>query len=74
VVGSTVLRKIIRRAANDLAIAVIYSHSHIDHFGGVRGIVSADEMAAGKVTVWAPAGTISGLSILGGLHHQYVRA
>ncbi len=37
-------------------IAVIYSHSHIDHFGGVRGVVSADEVAAGKVTIWAPAG------------------
>ena len=37
-------------------VAVIYSHSHVDHFGGVRGIVSADEVAAGKVTIWAPAG------------------
>jgi linear primary-alkylsulfatase len=37
-------------------VAVIYSHSHVDHFGGVRGIVSGDEVAAGKVTIWAPAG------------------
>ena len=37
-------------------VAVIYSHSHIDHFGGVRGIVSGDDVAAGKVTIWAPAG------------------
>jgi alkyl sulfatase BDS1-like metallo-beta-lactamase superfamily hydrolase len=37
-------------------VAVIYSHSHIDHFGGVRGVVSADDVAAGKVTIWAPAG------------------
>ncbi|MGC2276614.1 MAG: alkyl sulfatase dimerization domain-containing protein [Candidatus Binatus sp.] len=37
-------------------VAVIYSHSHVDHFGGVRGIVSADDVAAGKVTIWAPAG------------------
>ncbi len=37
-------------------VAVIYSHSHIDHFGGVRGVVSGDEVAAGKVTIWAPAG------------------
>jgi alkyl sulfatase BDS1-like metallo-beta-lactamase superfamily hydrolase len=36
--------------------AVIYSHSHVDHFGGVRGVVSGDEVAAGKVTIWAPAG------------------
>jgi alkyl sulfatase BDS1-like metallo-beta-lactamase superfamily hydrolase len=37
-------------------VAVIYSHSHIDHFGGVRGVVSADDVASGKVTIWAPAG------------------
>ena len=37
-------------------VAVIYSHSHIDHFGGVRGVVSSEEVAAGKVTIWAPAG------------------
>ncbi len=37
-------------------VAVIYSHSHVDHFGGVRGIVSGDDVAAGKVTIWAPAG------------------
>ncbi len=40
-------------------VAVIYSHSHVDHFGGVRGIVSADDVAAGKVTIWAPAGFIA---------------
>jgi linear primary-alkylsulfatase len=37
-------------------VAVIYSHSHVDHFGGVRGVVSAEEVAAAKVTIWAPAG------------------
>jgi len=34
--------------------AVIYSHSHSDHFGGVRGIVSAADEAAGKVAIIAP--------------------
>jgi len=37
-------------------VAVIYSHSHVDHFGGVRGVVSGDDVAAGKVKVIAPAG------------------
>jgi linear primary-alkylsulfatase len=37
-------------------VAVIYSHSHIDHFGGVRGVVSGDDVAAGRVTIWAPTG------------------
>ena len=34
--------------------AVIYSHSHIDHFGGVRGLVDDDLLAAGKVDIIAP--------------------
>jgi alkyl sulfatase BDS1-like metallo-beta-lactamase superfamily hydrolase len=36
-------------------VAVIYSHSHADHFGGVRGVVSEADVAAGKVQILAPA-------------------
>lgn len=36
--------------------AVIYSHSHGDHFGGVRGVTDEDAVKAGKVTIIAPAG------------------
>ncbi|MFZ1153697.1 MAG: MBL fold metallo-hydrolase [Solirubrobacteraceae bacterium] len=36
--------------------AVIYTHSHVDHFGGVKGVVSEDTVHAGEVPVWAPAG------------------
>lgn len=35
--------------------AVIYSHSHADHFGGVRGVIAEPDVAAGKVAVLAPA-------------------
>lgn len=35
--------------------AVIYSHSHGDHYGGVRGVVAEADVAAGKVTIIAPA-------------------
>jgi alkyl sulfatase BDS1-like metallo-beta-lactamase superfamily hydrolase len=35
---------------------VIYSHSHSDHFGGVAGLVSPADVAAGRVQVIAPAG------------------
>ncbi|HEY4308599.1 MAG TPA: alkyl sulfatase dimerization domain-containing protein [Pirellulales bacterium] len=37
-------------------VAVIYSHSHVDHFGGVRGVVSPDDVKAGKVAIYAPEG------------------
>ncbi|WP_224038419.1 alkyl/aryl-sulfatase [Paraburkholderia unamae] len=35
---------------------VIYTHSHADHYGGVRGIVSDDDLKSGKVGIVAPAG------------------
>ncbi len=35
---------------------VIYSHNHGDHFGGVKGVISEADVAAGKVQVLAPAG------------------
>jgi alkyl sulfatase BDS1-like metallo-beta-lactamase superfamily hydrolase len=35
-------------------VAVVYSHSHGDHFGGVRGIVDEADVRAGKVQIIAP--------------------
>ena len=34
--------------------AVIYSHSHADHWGGVRGVVNGADVRAGKVQIIAP--------------------
>ncbi|MFA0057103.1 alkyl/aryl-sulfatase [Vibrio echinoideorum] len=36
--------------------AVIYSHSHLDHFGGVRGIVDEKDVESGKVQIIASQG------------------
>ncbi|KIQ24240.1 hypothetical protein RT97_25105 [Variovorax paradoxus] len=35
---------------------VIYTHGHADHFGGVKGVASEADVAAGKVQVIAPSG------------------
>lgn len=35
---------------------VIYSHSHTDHYGGVLGVISPEDVEAGKVSVIAPNG------------------
>jgi alkyl sulfatase BDS1-like metallo-beta-lactamase superfamily hydrolase len=37
-------------------VAVIYSHSHLDHAGGVRGVVDEADVKAGKVKIYAPEG------------------
>lgn len=36
--------------------AVIFTHSHIDHFGGVFGVVSHEAINAGQVEIVAPLG------------------
>jgi alkyl sulfatase BDS1-like metallo-beta-lactamase superfamily hydrolase len=37
-------------------VAVIHSHSHVDHFGGVRGVVNETDVIDGKVKIIAPVG------------------
>lgn len=39
-------------------VAVIYTHSHVDHFGGVLGVTSQADVDAGTVAVLAPEGFI----------------
>jgi alkyl sulfatase BDS1-like metallo-beta-lactamase superfamily hydrolase len=36
--------------------AVIFTHSHADHFGGALGVISSEEAASRKVPVVVPAG------------------
>jgi alkyl sulfatase BDS1-like metallo-beta-lactamase superfamily hydrolase len=37
-------------------VAVVHSHSHVDHYGGIRGIVDEADVKAGKVQIIAPIG------------------
>jgi alkyl sulfatase BDS1-like metallo-beta-lactamase superfamily hydrolase len=49
--------------------AVIYTHSHTDHYGGVRGVIDEADVKAGKVAVIAPDGfmeAIGGENVLAG--------
>ena len=36
-------------------VALIYTHSHSDHYGGASGLTSAEEVEAGNVQIIAPA-------------------
>lgn len=36
--------------------AVVYSHAHADHFGGVKGVVTQAQVDAGEVEIIAPRG------------------
>ncbi|GAB3999022.1 alkyl sulfatase dimerization domain-containing protein [Glycomyces albus] len=38
--------------------AVVYTHSHADHFGGVKGFITQDQVDAGEVRVFAPEGFV----------------
>ncbi|BBN59486.1 alkyl/aryl-sulfatase [Hydrogenovibrio marinus] len=37
-------------------VAVVITHSHVDHFGGIRGVVSEADVKSGKVHIYAPEG------------------
>ncbi|MBS1839199.1 MAG: MBL fold metallo-hydrolase [Actinobacteria bacterium] len=37
-------------------VAVIYTHSHVDHFAGVRGMISDEDVESGRVRIIAPTG------------------
>ena len=39
--------------------AVVYTHSHVDHYGGVLGVVDQAAIDAGEVPVIAPAGFLA---------------
>jgi alkyl sulfatase BDS1-like metallo-beta-lactamase superfamily hydrolase len=46
---------LVRQHVADLpVVAVLYTHSHADHFGGVRGVVTDEDLAAGRVRIIAP--------------------
>ncbi|MFM2410984.1 MAG: hypothetical protein RL481_1812 [Pseudomonadota bacterium] len=47
-----------KHVADKPVLAIIYTHSHTDHFAGVGGIVNPADVAAGKIQVIAPKGFV----------------
>ena len=46
-----------RRHLGDRPVAaIIFTHSHVDHFGGVEGVLPEDPAAAARIPIVAPAG------------------
>lgn len=43
-----------QKLGNRPIVAVIHSHSHTDHYGGVRGIINQADVDSGKIKVIAP--------------------
>ena len=37
-------------------VAVLYTHNHVDHWGGVKGVTSNEDVASGKTRIYAPVG------------------
>ncbi len=50
------LELLYRNVGRKPVAAVIYTHSHIDHWAGVKGIVSEEDVKAGKVRIIASQG------------------
>lgn len=52
--------KLLRDNVEDLPVTgVIFTHSHVDHFGGILGVTSQEDIDAGKVEILAPEGFFS---------------
>ncbi|MGH7786044.1 MAG: alkyl/aryl-sulfatase [Candidatus Binatia bacterium] len=47
-----------RHLGDDPIVAVIFTHSHVDHFGGIRAVASPEDVAAGKIRIIAPKGFV----------------
>ncbi len=65
IVMDTLMSEEVAKAALDLyyehrpknpVVAVIFTHSHIDHYGGVLGVTTTADIEAGKVKLYAPVG------------------
>ena len=49
--------ELVRRELGDRPVtAMIYTHSHVDHFGGVKGVMTQEDADSGRVPVIAPQG------------------
>lgn len=55
-VAAAALALVRDHVGNRPVTAVLYTHSHADHFGGVKGIVTEEEVRAGRVPIVAPEG------------------
>lgn len=56
--GLRITEEVLGENIHDHIRAVIISHSHADHFGGIKGIVSPQQVgkAEGQVRIYVPAG------------------
>ncbi len=54
--AAVALGLVLEHIADKPVTAVIYTHSHIDHFGGVRGVLSQEDVTGGRARIIAPEG------------------
>jgi alkyl sulfatase BDS1-like metallo-beta-lactamase superfamily hydrolase len=55
-VARAALELLTEHVAEKPVLAVIYSHSHVDHYGGVGGVASAADAASAAIKIIAPEG------------------
>ncbi len=56
--AAAALKLVRKHLGTDPIVAVILTHSHIDHFGGIQAVVSPQQVAGGDVRIIAPQGFV----------------
>jgi alkyl sulfatase BDS1-like metallo-beta-lactamase superfamily hydrolase len=56
--ASAALALVTEKLGKRPVVAVIHTHSHVDHFGGVLAVANPADVAAGKVQIIAPEGFV----------------
>jgi len=54
--AATALKLARKHLGNRPVSAIIFTHSHVDHFGGVDGVLPSDPAAAARIPIVAPQG------------------
>ena len=58
--GAQVMKEF-RKITDKPVVAVIYSHFHHDHVAGIKGLVSVEEVEAGKIAIYAHSSLVANL-------------
>jgi len=56
--AAAAMKLVYRELGIKKVVAVLYTHPHMDHWGGVEGVISQEQVNSGEVKIYAPEGFV----------------